>query len=166
MPKWLDEHGLGTHHVGDGDDGQVKCIGLAGLRIDRCGASRTKATAKHIGTEDEIAVRIDGLAGADQRFPPARLAGDGMHIGDMLVAGQRMTDQDRIGFVGVELAIGLVGNAERRQRNTAIEMQRLVGTKIHHRAVGICCFLAFLIDSWTLIGWLWSWHADLEQVPG
>ena len=49
-----------------------------------------------------------------------------MHIGDVLVAGQRMADQDGVGALGVEFAVGLVGDLERFQIDAAIEQQRLV----------------------------------------
>jgi len=44
----------------------------------------------------------------------------------MLVAGQRMEYQNGVGAVGVEFAIGLVGDLEWRQIDAAIELQRLV----------------------------------------
>jgi len=44
-----------------------------------------------------------------------------MDIGDVLVAGQRVENQDRIGAVGIEPAIGLIGDLERREVDTAIE---------------------------------------------
>ena len=43
-----------------------------------------------------------GLPRADHGLPPAGLARDRMHIGDMLVAGQRMADEHRVRFVVVE----------------------------------------------------------------
>ena len=53
-----------------------------------------------------------------------------MHVGDMLVAGQRMADQDGVGAVGVEFAIGLIGDLERREIDAAIEPQRLVRAEL------------------------------------
>jgi hypothetical protein len=52
-----------------------------------------------------------------------------MHIGDMLVAGQGMEDQNGVGALGVELAIGLLGDLERRKVHAAIEPQRLIGAE-------------------------------------
>ena len=48
----------------------------------------------------------------------------------MLIAGQRMADQDGVGAVGVELAVGLVGDLERREIDAAIELQRLVHAEL------------------------------------
>jgi hypothetical protein len=47
-------------------------------------------------------------------------------IGDVLVAGERVADQHRIAARGVERAIGLIGNLERRQIDAGVEPQRLV----------------------------------------
>ena len=80
--------------------------------------------------DDEVAVGVERPAGADHGLPPAGLAGDRVHIGDMLVAGQRMADQDGVGAVGIELAIGLVGDLERREIDAAIELQRLVDAEL------------------------------------
>ena len=44
----------------------------------------------------------------------------------MLIAGQRMEDQNGVGAVGIEFAIGLIGDLERREIDAAIEPQRLV----------------------------------------
>ena len=48
----------------------------------------------------------------------------------MLVAGQRMADQDGVGTVRIQFAIGLVGDLERRQIDAAIELQRLVDAEL------------------------------------
>ena len=69
------------------------------------------------------------------RLPPARLAGDRMDVGDMLVAGQRMAEQDGVGLVGVQLAIGLIGDAEGAQRHARRHGQRLRRVKDRNRAV-------------------------------
>ena len=48
----------------------------------------------------------------------------------MLIAGQRVADQDGVRPVGIELAIGLIGDLERREVDAAIEPQRLVGAEL------------------------------------
>ena len=74
------------------------------------------------------------LAGADHRLPPARLAGDRMRIGDVLVAGQRVADQDGVGALRVERAVGLIGDRERAEIDPAVEPQRLVARADDGRA--------------------------------
>ena len=71
-----------------------------------------------------------GTAGTDQGLPPAGLAGHGMNIGDVLIAGQRVANQNGVGALGVELAIGLIGNLKWRKVDTAIKPQRLVGAEL------------------------------------
>jgi len=53
-----------------------------------------------------------------------------MDVGDVLIAGQRMADQNGVGTVGIELAIDLIGDLERRQIDAAIELQRLVHAEL------------------------------------
>ena len=55
-----------------------------------------------------------------------------MRIVDMLIAGQRMADQNGVGTIRVQFAIGLVGDLERRQIDAAIELQRLVRAELRH----------------------------------
>ena len=54
-----------------------------------------------------------------------------------------MANQDRVGFILIERAIRLVGNAKRRKRYTAVEIQRLIRAKFNHWTVGIRRFLTF-----------------------
>ena len=132
--EMVDQHQLCPHHVADGDDRQVEPVGLAGGGIGRGRAGRAQAAADDVGADDEEAVGVDDLAGADQHFPPARLAGHRIGAGDMLVAGQRMADEDGVGAGVVERAVGLVGDLERRQQRAGVELERLVGAETQHRA--------------------------------
>ncbi len=76
-----------------------------------------------IRADHEEAVRIDRLARPDHGNPPARLAGDRMDIGHMLVTCQRMADQDGIAARGIQRAIGLVGNLQRLRGGTGFQHQ-------------------------------------------
>ena len=51
----------------------------------------------------------------------------------MLIAGQRMEDQNGIGTFRIELAIGLVGDLERRKIDAAIEPQRPIYAERGHQ---------------------------------
>ena len=103
--------------------------------IGRGRAGRAEAAADDVRADDEEAVGVDDLAGTDQHLPPARLAGHRIGVGDMLVAGQRMADQDGVGLARVvERAVGLVGDLERRQQHAGVELERLVGAEAQHRA--------------------------------
>jgi hypothetical protein len=68
-----------------------------------------------------------------------------MRVEDMLVARQRVADQDRVGPVGVELAIGLVGDLERCEIDAAIELQRLIGAKARDKRRWMIGFMQSLI---------------------
>ena len=67
--------------------GRSSAIGLAGRRVDRRRAGRAHAAAEHVGADDEVAIGVDRPARADQRRPPARLAGD--RIGARRRTGRR-----------------------------------------------------------------------------
>ena len=58
--------------------GKVQPVRKPGGRIDRRGAGRTEAAAQRIHADDEVAVGVDGLAGADHLLPPAgrRICGE------------------------------------------------------------------------------------------
>ena len=133
MPRPIDQHGLRAHHVGNGDDREIQSPQLAGRGIGRGRPGRAHAAADHVGADDEVAVGVERPARADHGLPPAGLAGHRVHVVDMLVAGQRMADQDGVGAIGVELAIGLVGDLERREIDAAIELQRLIDAELRHQ---------------------------------
>ena len=68
----IDEQPLDIDDVGHGDHGKLAAVGPAGLGIDVVRAGRAAASAQDIRTNDEIAVGVDGLAGANGYVPPAR----------------------------------------------------------------------------------------------
>ena len=70
--EMVEQHRLRAHHVADGDDREVEPIGLAGRRIGRGRAGRAHAAADHVGADDEVAVGVDRLAGADHARPTSR----------------------------------------------------------------------------------------------
>ena len=129
----IDQHGLRAHHVGNGDDRKIQPPHLAGRGIGRGRPGRAHAAADHVGADDEVLVGVERPAGADHGLPPAGLAGHRMHIGDVLVAGQRVADQNGVGAIGIEFAIGLVGDLERREIDAAIELQRLIHAELRHQ---------------------------------
>src|SRR3546814_8239143 len=52
----------------------------------------------------------------------------------VLVAGQRMADQDRVGALGIQSAVGLVGEGEGAEGDAAVERQRHVAAELHGQA--------------------------------
>ena len=99
-------------------------------RIDRGGPGRAHAAAEDVGADDEEAVGVDRLARARScvSHQPG-LPVTGCVAGDVLVAGQRVADQDGVGLGGVERAVGLVGDLEGAELLAAVEPQRLLGGK-------------------------------------
>ncbi len=145
----VDEPHLRVHHVADGDDGKMQAVGLAGLRIDGGRPGGAHAAAEDVGADDEEAIGVDRLAGSDERLPPAGLLGHGMLARHVLVARQRVADEDGVGLGGVERAVGLVRDRDRRQaigRRRAARARSRAGAKPCSRERwprrGACCALA------------------------
>ena len=112
----VEQHRLGADHVPDGHQGEVEPVGacpVAGIDGGRAGGAH--ARADDVGADDEVAVGVDGLARPHQGLPPAALARDRMGMGEVLVTGQRVADQDGVGAVRVEGAGRPVGDLERGQ---------------------------------------------------
>src|SRR5690606_5242239 len=118
-PEPVDEAHPGLHHAAKRAHRNTEAVGLACDEIARSGAGRAHATAENVRANDEEPVRVDRLAGTDHCLPPAGLTGDGMSIGHMLVARQRMANEYRIRLVSIELAVSLIGLRERSQRLAA-----------------------------------------------
>ena len=92
----VEQHRLSSHHVPNSDDWKIETPRHAGRRVCRGGSCRSHASADDVGANHKIALRIDGTAWADHRLPPPRLLCHWMQIGDVLIAGKRVTDQYRI----------------------------------------------------------------------
>ena len=123
----IQQHRLRADHVPDGDDGELKPIGLAGRRVDVMRPARAHAPADDIGADDLEAVRIDRQARPDHRRPPSGLAGNRMRARRILVAGQRVAKQHGIGLVGVQAPESLPRNRQRRDAPTGVQRQMLRG---------------------------------------
>ena len=85
------------------------------------------AAAEIVDADNKKPMGVDGFTWADHVVPPARvfvlLA---VITGDMMRAGKRMADQDRIAFVRVELAVGFVHQFVVRQACAATQRNGLI----------------------------------------
>ena len=64
----------------------------------------------------------------------------GCVVDDVLIAGQRVANQDGIAARGVERAVGLIGDLPRAEIDAGVEPQRIVRRKAHHRRMRIVRF--------------------------
>ena len=125
--EMLDEFLLRPDHVADRHRREIEAPEFARFVLVRAARpGRAHAAAEHIGADDEIAVGIDRLAGPHHGLPPAGLAGQRMRLGDILIAGQRMADQDRVGPVRVQPSVGAIGDLDLAQRDAAVEREPVV----------------------------------------
>ena len=95
----IQKSSLRPDHVADGDHREIQTVRLfrsfRGLHRSGC----SHATAENIGANDEIAIRVDWLARADDHLPPAAFAGDRVRVSGELVAGQGMTDENGVAAI-------------------------------------------------------------------
>ena len=135
--EMVEQHRLRPHHVADGGNGKFQPPGLAGLRIGGGGTGRAHAGADHVRTDHEEPFGVDWPPGADHSLPPARFLRYRIDVGDMLIAGQRVADQDGVVARRIERAVGLIGDLERREIDAGVQPQRLVGAETHHQRTRI-----------------------------
>ena len=72
-PEMIEQEFLRAHHVADRDERKFDPVGAARDGVERRRDRGALATAEDIRAHDEEAVRVDGLAGADEIVPPAGL---------------------------------------------------------------------------------------------
>ena len=96
MPRWSSSIACARTMSRMVMTGKSRPHGLPVAGLVEAGPGRAHAAADHVRADDEIALGVDRLARPDHRLPPARLAGHRMHVGDVLVAGQRVADQHRV----------------------------------------------------------------------
>ncbi len=118
---------LGMHPVLYRHDGEIRPPVFIGSRFFGVGAAAALAAAEVVDAHHKKAVGVDGLAGADGAFPPAGLAViHAVVASGVLVARQRVANQNRIAAVSIALAVGFVGDVILLQRFATFEHQRLV----------------------------------------
>jgi len=113
----------------DGDEREVRAPRRPGLRMDRRRPARAEAASEVVDADDEEAVGVERLARAHHVVPPADVALVAfVPAGDVMRGVERVADEHRVARVGVQRAVGLVGELEPRQRAAAGERERLVET--------------------------------------
>ena len=111
----------------DRDHRKVRAVGLAGLGVDAGGAGGAEAAAEIVHANDEESAGIERLARPDHVVPPAdvfRIVG--VKAGDVVGSVERVADQHGVRFIGVERAVGLVGEVVGIEHRAAPECERRI----------------------------------------
>ncbi len=125
--QMVDQLLLCPDHVADGDGGEIGAPAVArGVRLELQRSGGTHATAEDVRANDEKPVGIERLVRSDNFFPPAGLTGDRVRLSDILVAGQGVADQDRVGPGGVQGAISAVSHGVTVQPDTAFQHDSVI----------------------------------------
>ena len=98
--------------------------------------------AEIIQADDEKFIGVYRFARADHGVPPAHILGVIRVIArHMMIAGQRMTSQHRVGLVGIQLAIRFIHQLIARQHRAAFAGERGVEMRALRAddADAICC---------------------------
>ena len=106
------QQSMTTHHIADCDDREVVIVGLARRRVDRQRTCRAIARADKVGTNHEVARRIEELTLLDRMLPP---------IGHVRVGRQRVADPNHIATIFVHRTVGVVRDAHLGQYSATIE---------------------------------------------
>ena len=82
------------------------------------------ATAEIVDPDDKETLGIERPAGTHQVVPPTRILRIvGISAGDVVVAGERVTHQDGVGFGGIERTVGFVNQVVGRHHGAAPQFE-------------------------------------------
>ncbi len=111
--QMIDQAGLRFDHVADGNHRKLEPVRRAGGGVDGGRSRRSHAAAQDVGADHEEAAAYRQASRDRSATPTSRACRLSMDARDMLVAGQRMANEDGVRFVGIELPVGLIRNGER-----------------------------------------------------
>ena len=115
---------LRPHHVPHGDRRKLRPVPLA-RRAIATWPGAAHAAAQHVRAHDEEPAGVDRAPRPHNQVPPAGPSRQGLRLGHILIARQRMADQDGIAGTGVEHAVGSVCDGDAGQHLPAIERKGL-----------------------------------------
>ena len=136
-PEMIEKPNLRIDDVADSQYGEVRSPDFTSGGIDGRGACGAVAAAEIIGANDKQFPRVERPARTDEFLPPSLMeffrpssikpGHIRIQTGCVLAAGHRVKQEDRVGSLGVQPAIGLVGKCETRKRNSTAQPERFSG---------------------------------------
>ena len=130
----VEQQFLRAHHVENRDEGEIDAVSATRDGIERRGTGGSLASAQDIRADDKKAAGVDGLAGTNEVVPPAWFSiRGGVPASAVVIAAQRVENDDRVVARGIECPVGFV--TQRKSRNTlpALERERLRVNKVTGR---------------------------------
>ena len=109
-----------------GDERKIRAVRARSFGVDRQRAGRAKTRAEVVDADDKEPIRINRFARPDHVVPPAdvlRLAG--VNTGNVMRGIERVADQNRVGFVRIQRAVGFKGEIVGAQGRAAGERERI-----------------------------------------
>ena len=85
--KMVDQQGLRTHHIADGQHRKICAIGARAIGLLALRPGRARATADDVRANNEISIGVDNFASADEVNPPTGFAAQRIFARDVLVHG-------------------------------------------------------------------------------
>lgn len=122
----VEEPELRPHHVFHCYDGEMRRVALAVGRVEGGGAGAPVAGPQHVDADDEVFIRVERRAGADEVFPPASLRVGGCGFG-VRGGGEAGEEEDGVGLGAVEGAPCFVGGCVRGQEAAPVEVEGVGG---------------------------------------
>ncbi|EEG23330.1 hypothetical protein EIKCOROL_02052 [Eikenella corrodens ATCC 23834] len=116
------QHGLRAYPIFYGHHREIGTVGLAGGWIGAQRAAAAGAAAQIVEPDHEKAVGIHRFIGADHVVPPTGVfVVRMMAAGHVVRAGQGVANQDGVGLIGIECAVGFSNQIKTGQRVAVLQ---------------------------------------------
>jgi len=133
-PELLQERPVDGDQVTHLDQGETQSVRFAAVGVDRRRTGGTPAAAEYVRADHEEPVSVEWPARTDDVVPPAGPVGIValVETGGMGVTGKGVADEDGVGRIFVQFAVGLVGDFDFPDLRSGVERQRMIVVEDDH----------------------------------